>query len=532
MGNFGTEVVATANQAPSVYDHFKDHCSDHRTDTNLAVTESIRTAHPDCQVTSISSRSCDLTGFAKAGHATVRLQTQGDDYLFQRTYQAPSSRLHGGDGDLSDKVSFGCYDLQYVDHRLQFYVAEWTENGNVRNYYILSPKSSVDASAHAPAVDAVLLASCKWTSELHHEIYVFDSGRWVKNRELWSAVQSSSWDDVILDPRMKETLIADVQGFFDSRAVYEEYAVPWKRGIIFHGTPGCGKTISIKALMNTLEKRDPPVAGLYVKSFEASQGQQYGIRTIFSHARVMAPCLLIFEDLDSLIVDKVRSYFLNEVDGLEDNNGILMIGSTNHLERLDPGISKRPSRFDRKYHYHLPGQRERVLYCEYWKKKLARNSNIDFDPAISDAVAQMTEGFSFAYMKELFVQALLTIVGGQEHEVDMEKAELERLADATKVIDDSAKLATGEDKTGSTAEEIQNGKNHYNKVATPERPIPSISIPEHLESNSLMRILHKQLIALWKDMDNSKDEGAGIQKIPGPANERAVRMAVRAARAS
>lgn len=51
-----------------------------------------------------------------------------------------------------------------------------------------------------------------------------------------------------------------------------------------------------------------------------------GIRSIFTEARQQAPCLLVFEDLDSLITENNRSFFLNEVDGLEDNDGILMVG--------------------------------------------------------------------------------------------------------------------------------------------------------------------------------------------------------------
>lgn len=62
----------------------------------------------------------------------------------------------------------------------------------------------------------------------------------------------------------------------------------------------------------------------------------------------MAPCLLIFEDLDSMIDDDNRSYFLNEVDGMDTNDGLLMIATTNHFDKLDPGLSNRPSRFDRK----------------------------------------------------------------------------------------------------------------------------------------------------------------------------------------
>lgn len=52
-----------------------------------------------------------------------------------------------------------------------------------------------------------------------------------------------------------------------------------------------------------------------------------GIREIFQRARQEAPCLLIFEDLDSLIDDANRSFFLNEVDGLEDNDGLLLVSS-------------------------------------------------------------------------------------------------------------------------------------------------------------------------------------------------------------
>jgi hypothetical protein len=68
-------------------------------------------------------------------------------------------------------------------------------------------------------------------------------------------------------------------------------------------------------------------------------GPEYSIKQIFSKARSMAPCYLILEDLDSIISDDVRSYFLNEVDGLTSNDGIFMVGSTNHLDRLDEGVS-------------------------------------------------------------------------------------------------------------------------------------------------------------------------------------------------
>lgn len=163
--------------------------------------------------------------------------------------------------------------------------------------------------------------------------------------------------------------------------------------------------------MHDLSKRtSPKIESLYVKTFNSYAGPEFGIRQVFLQARQMAPCLLVFEDIDSLVLPNVRSYFLNEVDGLESNHGILMIASTNHLERLDPGIAKRPSRFDRKYLFDVPNREERIQYADYWRHKLRNNKKIDFPKEMSGRVADITGDFSFAYMKEAFVAALLVIV--------------------------------------------------------------------------------------------------------------------------
>lgn len=72
------------------------------------------------------------------------------------------------------------------------------------------------------------------------------------------------------------------------------------------------------------------------------------MQQVFSQARVLAPCVLILEDLDNMINPSNRSFFLNQIDGITPNNGVLVIATTNFLEKLDPALSKRPSRFDRK----------------------------------------------------------------------------------------------------------------------------------------------------------------------------------------
>jgi transitional endoplasmic reticulum ATPase len=81
--------------------------------------------------------------------------------------------------------------------------------------------------------------------------------------------------------------------------------------------------------MRSLASRSEPIPTLYVKSLGKSCDQD-DIRCIFEQARETAPCLLVFEDIDSLVSDNVKSFFLNEVDGLEGNDGIMMIGSTNY----------------------------------------------------------------------------------------------------------------------------------------------------------------------------------------------------------
>ncbi|TKA75839.1 hypothetical protein B0A55_04382 [Friedmanniomyces simplex] len=501
MGHYSSgdmlQSMRTSTTKFPVLTAFKEHCSGKRTNTQLAVIESIRAIHADKHVTTVSPRSVDLLGYAKAGNAEAQLITAGDSYQSVRKYQAPGSRMESGDGRLSDSVEFGHYEYKWNGQYFPFYHVAWVDEvlGIQSFHYILSDREGGNAG-HSVSADRLVMACGKWSSELHGEIYVFDGGHWQKNGDLWKAVQSASWDDVILDPAMKETLINDVHSFFDNRAVYEEVSVPWKRGIIFHGTPGCGKTISIKALMHSLQEKNV-----------------YSIRNIFTQARVMAPCLLIFEDLDSLVKDEVRSYFLNEVDGIESNDGICMIGSTKHLERLDPGISKRPSRFDRKYHYKLPGHQERILYCEYWRKKLSKRSDLGISDEVCEIVAKLTEDFSFAYMKELFVQALLAIVGGRAEDEDVTDVAVSDAAASTKVVENSAKLAKDGEKTQSTAEASCGDSStemteKNNKPTREPRKVPEVEIPEHLQSNALLCILRKQIVALIKDMDNTDDATA------------------------
>jgi transitional endoplasmic reticulum ATPase len=85
-------------------------------------------------------------------------------------------------------------------------------------------------------------------------------------------------------------------------------------------------------------------------------------------------------------------------------------------------LQKRPSRFDRQYLFPDPSREERVAYCHFWQSKLADNNDIEFPDKLCDAIADITEDFSFAYIQEAFVAALLAIArsedGGSDSDTD------------------------------------------------------------------------------------------------------------------
>lgn len=231
---------------------------------------------------------------------------------------------------------------------------------NMFQYILKEPQGSETTTSHSSVVGRLLSTIGAWLIKEEPAIWVYDGG-WMRSTKLWEEVKKAKWEDVILDSKMKKALTEVANKFFDNEDIYREYGVPWKRGLIFHGPVGNGKTISLKALMHTVQQRKQPVVTLYVKSAPYA----WMLRNVFQQARAMTPCMLVLEDIDTIVTKSTRSYFFNEVDGLENNDGILMIATTNHLDELDPGLSKRPSRFDRKYLFPLPNKSERAQYGKW-----------------------------------------------------------------------------------------------------------------------------------------------------------------------
>ena len=412
-----TSAMTSTSTRDGVYKEFHNNSTAPRINSDVVLVDAIRKQYPSLHLTIIPSSQCNFLRYAASGHASatpIDADNSADEHLKHRQYMAPVKRLDGDSGILYDSVQFGKWMYKWEEKEYILY----TINGSDGPYH--SPMSYLLGSTPV-GNDEMMLAACKWQNSIHNSVLVFDGGYWQYSSELWQSIQKSNWEDVILDAEMKKGIIGEVTKFFSSKDRYKKLRVPWKRGVIFHGPPGNGKTISIKAMMHSLYDRDDPVPTLYVRSLASYGGPEYAISLIFSKARQMAPCFLVFEDLDSIVSDAVRSYFLNEVDGLQDNDGIMMVGSTNHLERLDPGISKRPSRFDRKYLFPDPNMEERVKYCEFWRRKLDDNEDIEFPEVLCKAIAGITKGFSFAYIQEAFVAALLAIATGDASSEEMKE---------------------------------------------------------------------------------------------------------------
>lgn len=349
------------------------------------VSDVLRRVYTDLALVEANASSFDLLGFADAGHCVLSPKTE--------SHREITTSWQGPGGGLSRELLNGCFEAVWQENTITVVYLSWPGDYGRKEYCFLLASTREMAEQFFEAV-------CEWGAEIRGEVLVFEDGCWSKNAELFEAIQNSRFENLILSGTLKQELREDFARFFASRAAYERYNIPWKRGVLLVGPPGNGKTHTVKALVNTCG-----VPCLYVKSFKSEYGtDQDNIRKVFKRARQTTPCLLILEDLDALITDENRAFFLNELDGFAENTGIVTVASTNHPERLDGAITNRPSRFDRKYHFTLPALEEREQYVALWNGGLApelRVSKTDLQ-----VLAEETDGFSFAYLKELFVSSL------------------------------------------------------------------------------------------------------------------------------
>ncbi|MCA1612797.1 MAG: ATP-binding protein [Acidobacteria bacterium] len=388
---------------------FSDSLAGHYDLTAYAVSRKLAELFPGRAVVEGETSSFDLEEYARAGLCAVVREA--------RVHHQSQTRWDGPGEPLKRVPVNEWLNVLWRGRLLDVLVMHFTEGGCWTRHFWIVADAREDAEGFFRAV-------CERCAEVRAEILVFDDGYWQKSERLFAAIRAATFDTLILPATLRREIENDFAHFFASRETYERYGVPWKRGVLLIGPPGNGKTHTVKALVNRTGR-----PCLYVKSFKSSCGTEHdNIRAVFARARQAAPCLLVFEDLDSLVDDENRSFFLNELDGFETNTGLVVVATTNHPERLDPAILDRPSRFDRKFYFELPAREERRRFIEAWDGRW--QGEMRLSAAARGSLEELTEGFSFAYLKELFLSSMMEWIGtaeaGAMDEVALGRAEILR----------------------------------------------------------------------------------------------------------
>merc|ERR1711957_241981 len=192
----------------------------------------------------------------------------------------------------------------------------------------------------------------------------------------------------------------------DHPEIFLKYGQKPSKGVLFYGPPGCGKTLLAKAVAsecsaNFVSIKGPELLTMWFGESEAN------VREVFDKARAAAPCVLFFDELDSIGTargsgggeaggagDRVMNQLLTEIDGVGVKKNVFFIGATNRPELLDEALL-RPGRLDQLIYIPLPDlpARQGILEATFKKSPIAPNVPISF-------LSQKTEGFSGADLAE------------------------------------------------------------------------------------------------------------------------------------
>jgi len=216
------------------------------------------------------------------------------------------------------------------------------------------------------------------------------------------AVPNVQWDDIggLMD--VKKQLIEMVQWPFEHPEIFLKYGQKPSRGVLFFGPPGCGKTLMAKAIAtesvaNFISVKGPELLTMWFGESEAN------VREVFDKARSAAPCILFFDELDSVAKargggagdaggagDRVMNQLLTEMDGVTSQKLVFFIGATNRPDILDQAML-RPGRLDSLIYIGLPDFAARISIFKAALRKSPVDPEVDFE-----YFADKTEGFSGA----------------------------------------------------------------------------------------------------------------------------------------
>lgn len=201
-----------------------------------------------------------------------------------------------------------------------------------------------------------------------------------------------------------DRIISEIQKFWEREEYFREYGLTYKRGMLFHGPPGTGKTCAIKVIMNDVVKR----GGIVIR-FTNPYDFMGGMR-ILRQIQPTTPVVVTMEDIDSTLDIHSESEVLNILDGVNAVDRVVFLATTNYPDRLGARIVNRPSRFDKVFRIGFPSAASRRMYFEHLigqgdSERLAEKVSdlkIDLDQWVKD-----TDEMSLAHLKELFIQVVI-----------------------------------------------------------------------------------------------------------------------------
>ncbi|XP_048104653.1 transitional endoplasmic reticulum ATPase isoform X2 [Alosa alosa] len=230
-------------------------------------------------------------------------------------------------------------------------------------------------------------------------------------RETIAEVPQVNWEDIGGLDEVKRELQELVQYPVEYPDKFLKFGMTPSRGVLFYGPPGCGKTLLAKAIANECQANFVSIKGpeLLTMWFGESEAN---VRDIFDKARQAAPCILFFDELDSIAksrgggasdaggaADRVINQILTEMDGMSNKKNVFIIGATNRPDIIDAAIL-RPGRLDQLIYIPLPdkGSRSAILRANLRKSPISKEVDLEY-------LSRITEGFSGADLTEICQRA-------------------------------------------------------------------------------------------------------------------------------
>lgn len=213
----------------------------------------------------------------------------------------------------------------------------------------------------------------------------------------------------------------DIHTFFknDTRKMYEQLEIPYKRGIILFGDPGNGKSAMIREVIRNVPEISKVVINPNVNS---------PTRILSSLLKSLdgKSAIIIIEDIDSLITDRNRSEFLNILDGVDIKSGVFFIGTTNYPDQIDPAFMNRSGRFDRTYKIDNPSPETRKAFFESRNvgKLLAEykvfkdDKKKDTDEGVVSLFVKHSEDVPMASLKEIITSTKYQLASNPDMSVE------------------------------------------------------------------------------------------------------------------